>query len=133
MKKIHIIGIIIISVTIGVIISTIVDSSTYTGFQIASENPDMEFQVVGILNPDKEMIYNPEVSPYFSFYLIDKDGKESKVLFKGSKPQDFERSDQVVLTGTYVDGEFMASKILLKCPSKYNDTGNVEVKASTLN
>ena len=133
MKKIHIIGIIIVSITIGVIISTITDSSTYTGFEIASENPDMEFQVVGVLNPDKEMNYDPEVSPYFSFYLIDKDGKESKVLYKGSKPQDFERSDQVVLTGNYVKGEFHASKILLKCPSKYNDGGNVEVKSSSIN
>ena len=133
MKKIHIIGIIIISITIGVIISTITDSSTYTGFEVAGENPDMEFQVVGVLNPDKEMNYDPEVSPYFSFYLIDKEGKESKVLYKGSKPQDFERSDQVVLTGSYVDGEFHASKILLKCPSKYNDGGNVEVKSSSIN
>ena len=133
MKKIHILGLVIISIIIGVIISTITDSSTYTGFKVASENPDMEFQIVGVLNPNKEMSYNPEVNPYFSFYLIDKDGKESKVLFKGSKPQDFERSDQVVLTGSYVDGEFMASKILLKCPSKYNNGGNVEVKASFVN
>lgn len=129
MKKLHIFGIVIIAVTIGVIISTISDSSTYSNFKEASENPDMEFMVVGKLNLEKEMSYDPETSPYFSFYLIDGTGLEEEVRFIGSKPQDFERSDQVVITGKYQDEGFIASKILMKCPSKYNNGNNVEVKA----
>jgi cytochrome c-type biogenesis protein CcmE len=129
MKKLHIFGIVIIAVTIGVIISTIADSSTYSDFKEASENPDMEFMVVGTLNLEKEMSYNPETSPYFSFYLVDGKGLEEEVKFIGSKPQDFERSDQVVITGMYQDDSFVASKILMKCPSKYNNGDNVEVKA----
>jgi len=129
MKKIHIIGIVIIAISIGVIISTIIDSSTYTGFETAEMNPGMEFQVVGSLNNSRELIYNPEVSPFFTFYLIDKEGKQEMVKFKGSKPQEFERSDQVVITGQYIEGEFIASKILMKCPSKYNDGKDIEVKS----
>lgn len=129
MKKIHIIAIVVIAISVGVIISTIADSSTYTGFETAKQNPDTEFQVVGVLNPESEMTYNPEVSPFFTFYLIDKEGKEEMVKFNGSKPQDFERSDQIVITGQYVQGEFIASKILMKCPSKYNNGQDVEVKA----
>lgn len=130
MKKIHLIGIVIIAVTVGVIISTISDSSTYTGFEQAGLNPGMEYQVVGVLDLEKEMTYDPEVSPFFQFYLTDKEGKQEMVKFKGSKPQDFERSDQVVITGQYVEGEFIASKILMKCPSKYNNGQDVEVKAT---
>ena len=66
--------------------------------------------------------YSPsENANLFSFYMIDKEGNEKKVFFKGAKPQDFERSEQVVVTGKYAEGAFHADKILMKCPSKYND------------
>ncbi|MNF07676.1 hypothetical protein D3C80_2079060 [compost metagenome] len=42
-------------------------------------------------------------------------------MFFGTKPQDFEKSEQIVLTGGMVGDEFHASKILMKCPSKYTD------------
>ncbi len=131
MKKIQIVIIVVIAVTVGVIISTISDSSTYTSFDQAVQNPGTEYQVVGVLNLDKEMSYDPEESPYFTFYIVDNNGKEEFVKFKGSKPQDFERSDQVVLTGQYIDEEFIASKILMKCPSKYNNGEDIEVKATS--
>ena len=122
MKKTHIIGIIIIALAIGAILGTVADSSTYASFSMAMENPGDEFHVVGQLNKEKEMIYNPEENAnLFTFYVIDNEGKESKVLFKGTKPQDFERSEQIVLTGKMKDNDFNASKILMKCPSKYND------------
>jgi cytochrome c-type biogenesis protein CcmE len=38
-----------------------------------------------------------------------------------SKPQDFERSEQIVLTGKMKGDEFVATDILMKCPSKYKD------------
>ena len=75
------------------------------------------------------MLYNPsENANLFSFYVIDKNGLEQKVLFNGSKPQDFERSEQIVLMGKMQEENFICSKILMKCPSKYNDgSENVEV------
>lgn len=119
MKKSSIIGMIIIAVAIGVIISTYADSSTYGSFADAKET-QKELHVVGVLNKSKEMVYNPQVDAnYFSFYLKDNTGKECKVVFTGSKPQDFERSEQIVLTGQMQDGDFHAKKILMKCPSKY--------------
>ncbi|WP_407429715.1 cytochrome c maturation protein CcmE [Arcticibacter sp.] len=120
MKKSSIIGIIIIAIAIGVIISTYADSSTYGSFSDARES-QTELHVVGQLNKQKKLIYNPqEDANYFAFYLLDKQGKECKVVFSGAKPQDFERSEEIVLTGKMVGDEFQASKILMKCPSKYN-------------
>lgn len=122
MKRTHIIGIIIIAVAIGAILSTVSSTSEYVTFAEAAESPSKEFHVVGMLNKDKEMTYDPAVDAnLFSFYLVDNDGVERKVNFKGTKPQDFERSEQVVLIGHSEGEEFEAEKILMKCPSKYND------------
>ncbi|MCB0397966.1 MAG: cytochrome c maturation protein CcmE [Flavobacteriales bacterium] len=122
MKRTHIIGIIVIAVAIGAIISTMVDASTYVTFEEAISHPNSRVTVVGQLNKQKELIYEPEVNPnLFSFYLVDKDGEERQVDFSGAKPQDFERSEQVVVIGKMQGEVFMASKLLMKCPSKYND------------
>jgi cytochrome c-type biogenesis protein CcmE len=119
MKRNSIIGIIIIAIAIGVIISTYADSSTYGSFKDAVETQS-ELHVVGQLNKERQLVYNPKLDAnHFSFYMLDNNGKECKVVFKGTKPQDFERSEQIVLTGKMVGGEFHASKILMKCPSKY--------------
>src|SRR6476660_6844348 len=119
MKKSSIAGMIIIAIAICVIISTYADSSTYGSFTDARQT-ESELHVVGQLNKEKELFYNPvQDANYFSFYLKDNDGKECKVVFSGSKPQDFERSEQIVLTGKMIGNEFHASKILMKCPSKY--------------
>ncbi|PCH98170.1 MAG: cytochrome C biogenesis protein [Bacteroidetes bacterium] len=127
MKKTHIVGILIIAVAIGAIVSTIQDSSTYASFAQAKDNPEIEFHVIGELNKEKEMDYNPEINPnMFSFYAFDKEGEEYKVVFNGTKPQDFERSEQLVMLGSVQEDVFVCSKILMKCPSKYND-GQEEV------
>jgi cytochrome c-type biogenesis protein CcmE len=127
MKKSSIVGIIIIAVAICVIISTYADSSTYGSFTDAKAT-DVELHVVGQLNKEKQLFYNPQQDAnYFAFYMKDNKGQECKVVFKGTKPQDFERSEQVVLTGKMIGNEFHASKILMKCPSKYTKD-QIEVK-----
>jgi len=129
MKKSSILGIVVIAVFIAIIISIYGDSSTYASFSEAKLT-ETELHVVGQLNKEKELTYNPlENANYFSFFMLDEEGKECKVIFNGSKPQDFERSEQIVLTGKMVGQEFHASKILMKCPSKYNE-GEIEVSES---
>lgn len=133
MKKSSIAGILIIALAIGIIISTYADSSTYGSFSDAKES-STELHVVGQLNKEKELFYDPKQDAnYFAFYMRDNEGRESKVVFNGSKPQDFERSEQIVLTGKMVGNEFHASKILMKCPSKYteNQVEVTEVSATT--
>lgn len=126
MKKSSIIGIVIIAFAIAMIIGTYADSSTYSTFDEAKEK-QTELYVVGYLNKDKELHYEPTVDAnHFSFYMKDNDSTECKVIFRGAKPQDIERSEQIVLTGKMVGSDFHASKILMKCPSKYN-TDEVEV------
>jgi cytochrome c-type biogenesis protein CcmE len=122
MKKSHILGIIVIALAIGAIISTVADAATYADFSVAIQNPGKQFQVVGELNKEKDIIYSPkENANEFSFHMVDKNGNEQKVIFNRAKPQDFERSEQVVITGSLEGENFLAEKILMKCPSKYQD------------
>ena len=134
MKKIHIIGIIIIAVAIGAIFTTLSSSSTYASFTEASKNPDSEYHVVGKLNKEKQTIYDPQADAnLFTFYMIDNNGVEKKVLLHKSKPQDFERSEQIVIIGKCKNDEFHANDILMKCPSKYNDGKPGETIKTTAN
>ena len=122
MKKTHILLIVIIAIAIGAILTTLNNTSTYASFSEATESPDSEFHIVGKLNKEKETIYNPkENANLFTFYMVDNKGLESKVVLHKNKPQDFERSEQIVLIGKMKGNEFHASEILMKCPSKYND------------
>lgn len=120
MKKTHIVLLVFIAACVGVIIARTGDYSTYESFTTAAAKPEKEYHVVGTLARDMDMYYDPEVDPnYFSFYMVDNEGVQKKVVFPGTKPQDFERSEQVVLVGKMAGEEFRATKILTKCPSKY--------------
>ena len=57
----------------------------------------------------------------FSFFMVDENGNEMKVIYNGTIPNNFETATSVVVTGKYVDGYFHAKDILTKCPSKYED------------
>ena len=129
MKKSHIIGIIIIAAAIMIIMSTAGDASSYVDFgeakELAEDGSKTKVHVVGRLKKDAQghivgMQYDPLVDPnYFSFMLVDTNRVEQKVVYFNPKPQDFERSEQVVITGSMQNEVFVADKILLKCPSKY--------------
>jgi cytochrome c-type biogenesis protein CcmE len=134
MKKSSIFGLVIIAIAIAIIISTYSSSSTYGSFSDAKKTPD-ELHIVGHLDKAKELYYDAtKDANYFSFFVKDNKGEECKVVFTGTKPQDFEKSEQIVLTGRMTGKEFHASNILMKCPSKYTkDKIEVtEAKAKTV-
>lgn len=121
MKKIHLIGIGMIAIAVFLLSQVAGDMSTYATFEDADKSGE-KVKVAGQLAKDKEIVYDPEVDPnYTSFYMRDAEGKERKIVLLAAKPQDFELSEQLVLTGS-MDGEtFVATDMLTKCPSKYKD------------
>ena len=121
MKKTHLIAIAAIFAAIFTIISGAKDVSTYSSFSEASANA-RTVKVTGELNLEEDIIYKPEIDPnVFSFHMIDTKGESRKVIMKQAKPQDFERSESIVVTGEMKGEDFVADEILLKCPSKYKD------------
>lgn len=122
MKKLHILGIVVVAIAIGVIVASLKNTSTYADFTEALASPDQEFHVVGKLDKNQPQIYDPKVNPdQFLFSMIDNKGVEKQVVLHKSKPQDFEKSEQIVLIGKMQGDAFHANDILMKCPSKYSD------------
>lgn len=119
--KNYVLALILIVVAVGLLINASSDLTQYTSFDQARKSGEM-VKIVGQLAKDKEMVYDAEKDPnYFSFYVIDKKGETQKVILKAAKPQDFELSEQIVITGKMKDDAFIAKDVLLKCPSKYKD------------
>lgn len=127
MKKSHIIGIVVIAIAIGIILTTAGDASSYVTFEEAkrreSDGDRSKIHVVGKLkktDSDKAMdIFPSDDQLSFTFMMLDENEEEQKVFYPNPIPQDFDRSEQVVVVGSYQKGLFVADKILLKCPSKY--------------
>ncbi len=129
MKKSHLFVMAIIAVAAAIILSTTADASVYVGFgearQRAAEGNTTKVHVVGKLLRDGQkhpvgLEYDPVTDPnYFAFTLIDTLQVAQRVVYNNPKPQDFDASEQVVITGNMRGQVFMADNILLKCPSKY--------------
>ncbi len=129
MKLSHIIAIVVIATAIAIIIFTAGDASTYVNFeqayQMASTGNETQIHVVGQLKKDESGhvvgLENSDDKLSFSFILVDDNKKEQKIIYNEPMPPDFLRSEKVVVIGGYKNDQFIAKKILLKCPSKYQD------------
>ena len=131
MNKFYIIGIIVIAVAIGMIVTTSGDASTYVTFKeatsLAQGGRKAKVHVVGTLQKNEQgdilnLHYDPTKDPnYFSFVLEDASKQAKEVVYHSPKPQGFERSEQVVVVGSMQGDKFVADMILTKCPSKYQE------------
>lgn len=55
--------------------------------------------------------------------MVDNHETEQKVFYNEPVPSDFARAEQVVVIGSNKNPDlFVADKILMKCPSKYQET-----------
>lgn len=121
MKKSHLLAILVVAVAIGILISASKDVTTYANFNQAAKSED-KVKLVGQLVKDRPVEYDPAKDPNFmTFYVKDDAGEIRRVELRAAKPQDFERSESIVLTGQMKGETFAASDMLLKCPSKYKD------------
>lgn len=128
MKIKYVIALVLVAVGLAFIISSYGKTSTYADFETCKSHKGKEYHVIGKLDRNKEIVYKPLENPnYFTFFLIDDKGEVNKVVYNNPKPQDFDKSEQIVLVGKMQDDVFFASQILLKCPSKYTNN-EVETK-----
>ena len=121
MKPIHIVALLVLAGGVAALTMQAKDVSTYATFKDAA-TASSKVKVAGKLIKDKPMVYDPVANPnLFTFYLKDQNGKEVLVNLLKPKPQDFELSEQVVVTGEMQGEAFVANEVLMKCPSKYKD------------
>ena len=131
MKPIHIVALVVIAVVIAIVVSSIGSTSQYVDFamakEIAQDNPNEKIHIVGELKKDQQgnvigMEYDPLVNPNLTrFILIDDKGSEEEVILMEPKPADIEKSEKVVVIGGFSGSQFVVDKVILKCPSKYEE------------
>ena len=134
MKKTHILLLVVIAAGIGILITTAQDSSKYVSFSeaqaLSTAGSKASIHVVGELKKGEDGqvlgILPGEDRVSFSFILVDENHQEQRVHYNQPMPMDFTKSEKVVVVGAFRKDDFLADKILLKCPSKYQEQ-NVEV------
>ena len=123
MKKSHIIILVLLAFTIGLFASKLGNVDSYANFEDAKSKEGTKVQLTGLLVKEKPIVYDPQKDPNsFSFYLTDETGKQFQVICNDDLPRDLEKVDKIVLTGEMRGETFYASDILVKCPSKYQET-----------
>ena len=123
MKRTHIIALIFVAVLVASLTVMLGKGfSRYESFDSSYAKKGKEFTVVGYLNKEKGIEYKPEINPnQFSMYVIDEQKVERQVVVNKAKPRDIEKSEKIVVTGKMNGDTFVATEILLKCPSKYKN------------
>ena len=116
--KIIISVVVIIGALIFGAMSFVESNVEYTDFARA-EAVAKKVQVKGSWVKDKESSFDAGQSQ-FTFFMMDDNRKEVKVVLEGAKPNNFDIATSIVAKGRFHDGAFYASEILTKCPSKYN-------------
>lgn len=94
-----------------------------------AERTSKKAQVKGAWVKEQPIAFDAE-KVTFSFYMRDDSDRVVKVVLEGAKPNNFEIAESVVAKGRFVDGEFHATDVLTKCPSKYD--GDADAVRKTL-
>ncbi|MBE7169684.1 MAG: cytochrome c maturation protein CcmE [Williamsia sp.] len=125
MKKLHIILLIFIALSIATLISFMGNLSTYETIASAKQKEGKVVTIIARLDNSQPMTYDPLKNPnYLSFHVVDTVGNRAQVVYHYEKPYDMEKAERIVLKGKMSGNVFdITSKdgILIKCPSKYKD------------
>jgi hypothetical protein len=125
MKRTHIILLIFIAISIGLLVSFMGNLSTYETIASARQKEGKNVTIIAKLDNTRPVDYNPVKDPnYLSFYILDTLGNSARVIYHYGKPYDMEKAERVVLKGKMSGDVFEITQkdgILIKCPSKYKD------------
>ncbi len=133
MKKTHIVILVLIAAAIAVLVSYTGNLSTYETVASARQKEGKFVRLIAKVDKSKPVEYDAAKDPnYMTFTAIDTLGNTTQVVFHNSKPQDFEKSERLVLNGKMENGKFECKDMMMKCPSKYKDDPNVARKNLTI-
>ena len=125
-----IIGVVIIAVAMLWGITSFLDSTIQYVSIAEAKTSSEKVQVMGKISKD-EVSYNTDESRLeFTIYDAEAETTESaerlKVVYYGVVPGNFDQATSVVAKGTSKENEFVADKLLVKCPSKYQGEDSEE-------
>ena len=124
-----IVGLVIILAALGFSASAFKSSLvSYIPFQDALKATDTTVQIMGA--PVAGTMVYDEGAHALRFTLDDGQGHRMPVTYHGPKPEDMDsaaaKGTKIAVQGTYDAAQrlFVADKLLVKCPSKYNGNGS---------
>ncbi|MCI4671525.1 MAG: cytochrome c maturation protein CcmE [Bacteroidia bacterium] len=121
MKPLNIIILVVLAVFIvGLGLNFSQSASIYTDFSNA-KTTDKQVHIVGKWVNREQSQYHPE-RDLFQFYLQDTTQHVELINYYEPKPTNFENAEKVVVVGAYKPEGFVAEKIVMKCPSKFEAT-----------
>ncbi|TAE47519.1 MAG: cytochrome c maturation protein CcmE [Bacteroidetes bacterium] len=127
MKTIHIVLLAALAIFVAALAINFSESaSIYTDFGTARTS-GREVHIVGEWVNREGAGYDPS-SDLFTFDLKDTLQQVQRVHYFDPKPINFEQAEKVVIIGAYDKKQdvFVADKIIMKCPSKYEATSITE-------
>ncbi len=94
--------------------------TSYVPIETAKKDAGKLVQIIGKVDTTRPENHKESV---FFFSIIDEKNGRADIAYKGVKPANFDRADQIVCIGKFNSKEnmFMAEKLLVKCPSKYEN------------
>ena len=126
MKRSHIMSLLFIAILVGTFIATFTSTSRSVGFTDAAMAPGEAFKVSGTLLREEPVLYHRlSDTTRIVFHMEDREGNTCRIVLYKAKPTGLENSESIDLYGSMVDGEFHATEMLMKCPSKYNESNHV--------
>lgn len=136
MKAKIIIGSIIILAAMGWGISSFFGSTIQYVSIAEAKTADRTVQVLGKIDTEQVKYNSAESRLEFAIYdaeASDKTGADNmKVIYYGTVPGNFDQATSVVCKGMNKEEGFVAEKLLVKCPSKYQGEGGEEYQDITL-
>ena len=123
MKKINLILLVGVAIATGVLFTALFvtdlagEASVYTDFASAKTSGE-KVHVVGNWIRQDETVYDSD-NDILDFWMQDSLQNISPVRFYDPMPPNFADADKIVVIGGYEHEVFVADKILMKCPSKY--------------
>ncbi|HOX28202.1 MAG TPA: cytochrome c maturation protein CcmE [bacterium] len=118
MKTKYVIGFAVIAACLAVGIYSLKSSMTpYVPFKDAKAAEGREVQVIGSIVKGSTKLDASKTA--HSFTLEDKDGATLDVITTENLPTNFEHASSVVAIGSWKKDRFVARRLLVKCPSKY--------------
>ena len=87
------------------------------------ETQELSFLIANIPGDNQEIEAAGGLAKVLHDASIDPDAAKIMIVYQGEKPDMLKNEAQVIATGSLSDdGSFKADELLLKCPSKYEDS-----------
>ena len=102
---------------VAVVTAFVTQASPYVTIAQAKQSSDAQLHLAGDVVPDT--LRNDTRHHLLTFQLKDQKGDVILVKHNGEIPADLDQVKKVVAIGGVKNGEFQSTKLLVKCPSKY--------------